>query len=46
VLQEFRAANIDYYINFGGELDEYNWRKFNPMQLYTEVQKIMNHRLG
>jgi len=46
VLQEFRAANIDYYINFGGELDEYNWRKFNPMQLYTEVQKIMSHRLG
>jgi hypothetical protein len=40
VLAEFRSANIDYYFNFGGELDAFSWRKFNPMQLYSEVQKI------
>lgn len=46
VLEEFRTGRIDYYINFGGELDEMNWRKFNPMQLYSEVQRVMSHRLG
>jgi hypothetical protein len=46
VLSEFKAANIDYYLIFGGELDAFNWRKFNPMQLYSEVQKVMSHRLG
>lgn len=46
VLQEFRDANIDYYVNFGGELDAFNWRKFNPMQLYSEVENVMRHRLG
>ena len=46
VLEEFKKANIDYFLNFGGELDEFNWRKFNPMQLYTEVQYVMTHRLG
>lgn len=46
VLEEFRKANLDYYLNFGGELDEFHWRKFNPMQLYSEVRKIMQHRLG
>lgn len=46
VLSEFKSANIDYYLIFGGELDAFSWRKFNPMQLYSEVQKIMRHRLG
>ncbi|MFI5220726.1 MAG: hypothetical protein ACHQK8_00255 [Bacteroidia bacterium] len=46
ILDEFRRTNIDYYFNFGGELDSMNWRKFSPMHLYSEVQKIMQHRLG
>jgi len=46
VLNELRNNNIDYYVNFGGELDNLNWRKFNPMQLYSEVSKIISRRLG
>lgn len=46
VLDEFRKANIDYYINFGGELDEMEWRKFNPMHLYSAVQRVMGRRLN
>jgi hypothetical protein len=46
VLEEFRRSNIDYYLSFGGELDNMNWRKLSPMQLYTQVQHIMQHRLG
>ncbi len=46
VLQEFRDSNIDYYLNFGGELDQMNWRRLSPMQLFTSVQHIMQRRLG
>jgi len=46
VLEEFKQHNLDYYLIFGGELDQFNWRKFNPLQLYSEVQKIIQHRLG
>jgi len=46
VLEEFRKARIDYYLNFGGELDAMNWRKFSPMQLYAQVQQLIQHRLG
>ena len=46
VLVEFRKENLDYYLIFGGELDSFNWRKFNPMQLYSEIQKVINYRLG
>ncbi len=46
VLEEFRKENLDYYLIFGGELDSFNWRKFNPIQLYSEVQKVINYRLG
>ncbi len=46
VLEEFKQHNLDYYLVFGGELDQFNWRKFNPLQLYSEVQKIISHRLG
>jgi hypothetical protein len=46
VLEEFRKENLDYYLIFGGELDTFNWRIFNPIQLYSEVQKVINYRLG
>jgi hypothetical protein len=46
VLEEFRKSNIDYYLNFGGELDNMIWRKFSPMQLYSQIQHTMQHRLG
>jgi hypothetical protein len=46
VLEEFRKSNLDYFLNFGGELDSTNWRKFSPMLLYAHVQQIMKHRLG
>src|SRR5690606_3977720 len=41
VLSEFTDTNIDYFINFGGELDNMMWRKFSPMQLYSSVQETL-----
>lgn len=46
ILQEFQQANIDYYINFGGELDNMGWRTMTPLQLYEKVAEIMGLRLG
>jgi hypothetical protein len=46
VLQEFRRSHIDYYFNFGGELDELPWRIFEPQFLFKKVEVILNHRLA
>jgi len=46
VIQEFRRANIDYYLNFGGELDEMNWRNLKPLQVFKTVEQILERRLG
>jgi hypothetical protein len=46
VLQEFRSHNIDYYLNFGGELDELSWRTFEPVNLFEKVEKILGYRLS
>lgn len=46
VLDEFRRYHIDYYVNFGGELDDLLWRKFAPRQLFHHVQQILSKRLN
>lgn len=45
VIDEFRANNIDYYINFGGELDEVNWRQLKPLQFFKKVEEQLLKRL-
>lgn len=46
VIDEFKRSNIDYYINFGGELDELPWRSLRPLQLFNKVEELMTKRLG
>jgi hypothetical protein len=46
VIDEFKSNNIDYFINFGGELDELNWRQLKPLQFYTRVEEQLTKRLG
>lgn len=46
VLDEFRKARIDYYINFGGELDDVSWRKLAPRQLFEKIDHIIGKRLN
>ncbi len=45
VLEEFRRTHIDYYVNFGGELDNISWRKLAPRQLFEKINQIMSRRL-
>jgi hypothetical protein len=45
VMREFENADIDYYIAFGGRLNELDWRIFNPIQLFEKVSELMTKRL-
>jgi hypothetical protein len=45
VLDEMRSTGIDYYLNFGGELDDVEWRKMGPRELYAKVESLMSKRL-
>jgi hypothetical protein len=46
VLKEMTAANLDYYLLHGGELNDFNWRRFSPGQLFGNICKIINKRLS
>jgi hypothetical protein len=46
VIKEFSRNNIDYYIAFGGELDELPWRTYTPQQLYEKVEAVISRRLN
>jgi hypothetical protein len=46
VLKEFNQAGLDYFFISGGDLDEFDWRKFSPGQVFGNVNKIINKRLG
>ena len=46
VIREFIEANIDYYIAFGQHFDDFNWRKYSPLELYAIICKLMSRRLN
>ena len=46
VLTEFSNANIDYFMLYGGELNNFPWRTFNPPQLFEIMEKVMSKRLA
>ena len=46
VLKEFKQANLDYYFNTGGELNDFEWRKFSPGQVFGNISKIISKRLA
>lgn len=45
VINEFKQHNIDYFINFGGKLDDLSWRNNKPVQLFKTVEEQLNRRL-
>lgn len=46
VMREMQHFNIDSYIVTGGELDEFNWRLVNPLDLYAKIEQVMSRRLN
>ena len=45
VMHDFAAANIDYYVLSGGDLNGLNWRLYTPTNLYERIQKMVSLRL-
>lgn len=46
VIEEFKTNDIDYFINFGGELNTINWRNLKPIQVYHHVEEQIQKRLS
>ncbi|MEI7594171.1 MAG: hypothetical protein WCK02_00365 [Bacteroidota bacterium] len=46
VLDDFSKANLDYYINFGNQLNNINWTAYQPQQLFDLVSNYLTKRLG
>ena len=46
VLDEFKQANIDYYIVSGGQLNDIAWRTSTPQQLFEKIELFVQKRIG
>jgi hypothetical protein len=46
VLNEMKNYNLDYYLNFGGSLEQVNWRTFTPKRLFGLINGMIQKRLG
>jgi len=46
VLEEMKKTGLDYYFIWGGEMDDFNWRRFSPGQVFGNVLKIISLRLN
>ena len=46
VLEEWKKFNLDWYINFGGHLDDVTWRTIKPLALYKQIDEAIIRRLG
>lgn len=46
VLREFHQVQVDQYINMGGDLDDIEWRTYQPFQFFKKVRDIVTKRLN
>ncbi|MDP3441595.1 MAG: hypothetical protein Q8T08_01935 [Ignavibacteria bacterium] len=46
VVHDFMKARIDYYLAFGGKFDEFNWRAYEPNQLFISINSLIMKRLN
>ena len=45
VTKEFEKVNIDHYFAMGCELDDIEWRTYQPYQFYKKVNDLLTKRL-
>ncbi|TVR81182.1 MAG: hypothetical protein EA412_03460 [Chitinophagaceae bacterium] len=41
VIDEMRSVNLNYYLNFGGQLNDINWRTLTPLKLYKLIDFLV-----
>lgn len=46
VLNELKKVNIDNYFVMGGELQDIEWRTYNPNQLFNKINRLVTKRLN
>ena len=46
VIREFQQSNVDYYVLFGGNLNEIGWRTYHPNELYEKIINLIQKRIG
>lgn len=46
ILKEMERFNLDYYLVYGGELDQLNWRIFNPVELLHRIEQVITRRIA
>jgi hypothetical protein len=46
VIREFERIHIDHYFVMGGELEDIEWRTYNPHQFYKKVDDLVQRRLN
>ncbi len=46
VTSEWKKFNLDYYINYGGELDQESWRTMTPDVFFERVNAAITKRLN
>jgi hypothetical protein len=45
VLEEMRSANLHYYVQFGNQLNDVNWRTVKPFHMHKLVEGLMQKQL-
>lgn len=46
VIREFERINIDHYFVMGGELEDIEWRTYQPFQFFKKVNDLVVKRLN
>lgn len=46
VIREFERINIDHYFVMGGELEDIEWRTYQPYQFFKKVDALVQKRLS
>ncbi|MCE2865401.1 MAG: hypothetical protein LW804_07305 [Cryomorphaceae bacterium] len=46
VIREFEHVGIDHYFVMGGELEEIEWRTYQPQHFYQKVAALVQKRIG
>lgn len=44
--EEWTKYRLDYYLNWGGNLELENWRTLSPQKILEVIDQNMRHRLG
>ena len=45
VVAEFERIHIDHYFVMGGELEDIEWRTYQPFQIYKRVNELVTKRI-